>query len=68
MYVPSAKGWARIKVLDLPEPDEAFKEDSPNAYAASVERAKKLREQILDPDYQADWKIAWAQDAYKRFR
>ncbi|QQT12949.1 RNA polymerase sigma factor [Mobiluncus curtisii] len=68
LYVPSAKGWAWIELFDLPEPDEALKEEGSDVYAASVERANVLREQILNPDYQADWKIAWAQDAYKRFR
>ena len=68
LYVPSAKGWAWIELLDLPAPDEALRDIEPEAYARSCAQAKLLRNQLLDPDYVDPWKEEWCRAAYVLYR
>lgn len=68
LYVPSAKGWAWIELLDLPRPDEALRDIDPEAYARSCAQAKQLHNQLLDPDYVEPWKEEWCRAAYVLYR
>lgn len=68
LYVPSKRGYAWIELFEMPNSAEELREFDAEGYQNSKNKAEYLRRLILNPEYIADWKVAWCEEAYKLYR